>query len=113
MEQKPSLAAVGVSEVLAASNRTGRSLCHPTYLAASLNPQGFCWQDGEDDDENVWIPQGVTGSGDAQPGGGARRIAAATWHNGDDSAIRVSFLDLATNKYRHVLLVEPTHHLGR
>jgi hypothetical protein len=40
-------------------------------------------------------------------------IAAATWHNGDDSAIRVSFLDLATSKYRHVLLVEPTHHLGR
>lgn len=108
LEQKPGLAPVGVTEVLAASNRTGRNLCHPTYLTASLNPQGFCWQDGEDDDENVWIPQGVTGSGDAQPGGGARRVAAATWHNGNDSAIRVSFLDLATYKYRHVLLVEPT-----
>ena len=94
--------------MLAASNRTGRNLCHPTYLTAALNPQGFCWQDGEDDDGNVWIPQGVTGSGDAQPAGGARRVAAATWHNGDDSAIRVSFLDLNTYKYRHVLLVEPT-----
>ncbi|WP_026162589.1 hypothetical protein [Kribbella catacumbae] len=108
LEQKPGLAPVGVTEVLAASNRTGRNLCHPTYLTASLNPQGFCWQDGEDDDANVWIPQGFTGSGDAQPGGGARRIAAATWHNGNDSAIRVSFLDLTTYKYRHVLLVEPT-----
>ncbi len=35
-------------------------------------------------------------------------MTAATWHNADDTAIRVSFLDLATNKYRHVLLVEPT-----
>ncbi|MBB5833863.1 hypothetical protein [Kribbella italica] len=108
LETKPQLAPVGVPEVLAASNRTGRALCHATYLNAALNPQGFCWQDGEDDDLNVWIPQGVTGSGDAQPGGGARRVIAATWHNADDTAIRVSFLDVATNKYRHVLLVEPT-----
>jgi len=50
----------------------------------------------------------VTGSGDAQPAGGARRVVAATWHNGDDTAIRVSFLDTTTYKYRHVLLVEPT-----
>lgn len=108
LETKPQLAPVGVSEVLAASNRTGRPLCHGTYLNASLNPQGFCWQDGEDDAQNVWIPQGVSGSGDAQPAGGARRVVVATWHNSDDSAIRVSFLDVATNKYRHVLLVEPT-----
>ncbi|MFF0345298.1 hypothetical protein [Kribbella sp. NPDC004875] len=108
LETKPQLAPVGVTEVLAASNRTGRALCHPTYLNAALNPQGFCWQDGEDDDENVWIPQGVSGSGDAQPAGGARRVAVASWHNTDDTAIRVSFLDLVTNKYRHVLLVEPT-----
>ena len=47
LEQKPALAPVGVTEVLAASNRTGRNLCHPTYLTASLNPQGFCWQDGD------------------------------------------------------------------
>ncbi|RZT27077.1 hypothetical protein EV649_0828 [Kribbella sp. VKM Ac-2569] len=70
LETKPPLAPVGVAEVLAASNRTGRPLCHATYLNAPLNPQGFCWQDGEDD-ENVWIPQGVSGSGDAQPAGGA------------------------------------------
>lgn len=108
LETKPQLAPVGVPEVLAAANRTGRALCHSTYLNTALNPQGFCWQDGEDDDLNVWIPQGVTGSGDAQPSGGARRVVAATWHNADDTAIRVSFLDVATNRYRHVLLVEPT-----
>lgn len=108
LEQKPGLSPVGVTEVLAASNRTGRNLCHSTYLTASLNPRGFCWQAGEDDAENVWIPQGVTGSGDAHPAGGARRVVAATWHNAGDTAIRVSFLDLTTYKYRHVLLVEPT-----
>ncbi|WP_133977157.1 hypothetical protein [Kribbella voronezhensis] len=105
LEQKPGLTPVGVTEVLAAANRTGRPLCHSTYLTAALDPKGFCWQDGEDDDENVWIPQGVTGSGDA---GGGRRVVAATWHNANDTAIRVSFVDLTTYKYRHVLLVEPT-----
>ncbi|WP_328995499.1 hypothetical protein OG394_12830 [Kribbella sp. NBC_01245] len=110
LEANPQLAPVGVPEVLAASNRVGRTLCHPTYITASLNPQGFCWQDGEDDDLNVWIPQGVTGSGDASPTGtvGGKRVVLASWHNADDTAIRVSFLDLATLKYRHVLLVEPT-----
>jgi len=29
LETKPQLAPVGVTEVLAASNRTGRPLCHP------------------------------------------------------------------------------------
>ena len=94
--------------MLDAANRTGRPLCHPTFLDPALNPQGFCWQDGEDDDANVWIPQGVTFRR-PQPSGtvGGRRVVAATWHYADDSAIRVSFLDLATPKYRHVLLVEP------
>ncbi|MFC0622875.1 hypothetical protein [Kribbella deserti] len=111
LETKPQLAPVGVAEVLASSNRQGRALCHPTFISASLNPQGFCWQDGEDDDLNVWIPQGVTGSGDANPATGTvggKRVVLASWHNADDTAIRISFLDLATNKYRHVLLVEPT-----
>ena len=112
LEADPRLAPVGLTAVLDAANRTGRPLCHPTFLDPALNPQGFCWQDGEDDDANVWIPQGVTGSGDAQPSGtvGGRRVVAATWHYADDSAIRVSFLDLATLKYRHVLLVEPVEH---
>lgn len=109
LEADPRLAPAGLTAVLDSANRTGRPLCHPTYIDPALNPQGFCWQDGEDDDQNVWIPQGVTGSGDADPAGtvGGRRVVAATWHYTDDSAIRVSFLDLATLKYRHVLLVEP------
>lgn len=111
LESHPRLAPVGLATVLAEANRQGRALCHGTYLDPALNPQGFCWQDGEDDDANVWIPQGVTGSGDAQPSGtvlDGRRVVAATWHDSGDAHIRVSFLDLATLRYRHVLLVEPT-----
>src|SRR5690242_12669305 len=48
LERNPQLAPVGVSAVLSSANRQGRGLCHGTYLAASLNPAGFCWQDGED-----------------------------------------------------------------
>lgn len=99
LEANPQLAPVGVLAVLAAANRQGRDLCHPTFLAASLVPRGFCWQDGEDDALNVWIPQGMDLDGSR---------VVASWHYSDDSAIRVSFLDLATLRYRHVLLVEPT-----
>ncbi|WP_394835247.1 hypothetical protein LVJ94_52990 [Pendulispora rubella] len=114
LEKIPQLRAKGVSDVLASANRNGRNLCHPTHLNANLNPKGFCWQDGEDDDENVWVPQGVTGSGDANPGTGTvngRRIVLATWHSSGDTFLRVSFADvtdLAHVTYRHVLLVEPT-----
>ncbi|MCW3819822.1 hypothetical protein ONA91_35840 [Micromonospora sp. DR5-3] len=111
LERDPRLAPAGLAAVLDGANRQGRPLCHPTNLAASLSPAGFCWDTGEDDTANVWIPQGVTGSGDAQSAGtvlNGRRVIAATWHYTDDSFIRVSFLDLATLRYRHVLLVEPT-----
>lgn len=114
LERNPQLAPHGVGDVLASANRTARPLCHTTYLASSLNPKGFCWQDGEDDDENVWIPQGVTGSGDANPATGTvggRRIVVSDWHDSDDDFIRVSFVDVtdpARMTYRHVLLVEPS-----
>jgi hypothetical protein len=110
LERNAQLAPAGLAPILDEANRQGRSLCHETYLSASIPRAGFCWQDGEDDDQNVWIPQGVTGSGDAQPSGtvDGRRVVAATWHFSDDSFIRVSFVDLATLRYRHVLLVEPT-----
>ena len=31
-----------------------------------------------------------------------------SWHNEDDTSVRVTFVDKETNKYRHVLLVYPT-----
>jgi hypothetical protein len=101
----------GVADVLASANRTGRPLCHGTHLDADLDAQGFCWQSGEDDAENTWVPQGVTGSGDADPATGTiggRRVVLATWHTPGDTFIRLSFVDVETLAYRHVLLVEPT-----
>ncbi|MCP2166498.1 hypothetical protein LX83_003366 [Goodfellowiella coeruleoviolacea] len=114
LERNAQLAPRGVADVLASANRTARPLCHATYLASALNPKGFCWQDGEDDDENVWIPQGVSGSGDANPATGTvggRRVVVADWHDGNDDFIRVSFVDITDPNrmtYRHVLLVEPS-----
>ena len=58
--------------------------------------------------EPEWIPQGVTTSADAGTGG--REALLVSWYD-DRTApakgVRVSFLDAATNKYRHVLLVYP------
>jgi len=58
--------------------------------------------------EPEWIPQGVTTSADAGTGG--REGLLVSWYD-DRTApakgVRVSFLDAATNKYRHVLLVYP------
>lgn len=76
----------------------------------------FCWDDG-DSKVPYWMPQGVTGSSDADDDGlwGARRIIAVSWQYSKtiagtdaDKGARVSFVDMATGKYRHVLLVEPT-----
>lgn len=114
LETQPQLAPKGVPEVIASANRTARPLCHETHLDPELEPGGFCWQDGEDDAENTWVPQGVTGSGDADPASGTvdgRKIVLASWHTRDDMFIRVSFVDVtdpARMVYRHVLLVEPT-----
>ncbi|MFB9902738.1 hypothetical protein [Allokutzneria oryzae] len=109
LERNAQLRPKGLNDVLASANRKGRPLCHGTHLKAGLGPKGFCWQDGEDDDKNAWIPQGLTGSGDAQAGGtvGGKRIVAASWHTPGDTFTRVSFLDEKTLAYRHVLLVEP------
>jgi len=76
----------------------------------------FCWDSG-DSKVAYWLPQGVTGSSDADDDGrwGDRRVMAVSWHYDTgaagtslDKGVRVSFVDMATGKYRHVLLVEPT-----
>lgn len=114
LEREPQLRPKGVPDVLRSANRTARPLCHDTHLDPALRPAGFCWQSGEDDARNVWIPQGVTGSGDADPAGGTvhgRKVVLASWHTNGDTFIRVSFVDVTEQGkmgYRHVLLVEPT-----
>lgn len=111
LEKRAPLQPRGLPEILASANRSARSLCHGTYLAAALKPGGFCWEDANDDKTNDWIPQGVTGSGDASPETGTvggKRVVAASWHTPGDTMVRLSFADVTALTYRHVLLVEPT-----
>jgi hypothetical protein len=72
----------------------------------------FCWDPG-DSKIAYWIPQGVTGSADADKDGlwDDNRVMLVSWYY-DESAsnkgVRISFVDMKNRKYRHVLLVEPT-----
>jgi hypothetical protein len=97
---------VSISEVLDSSNRA---------LTSSKPPIGngkptvhLAWNSG---DENTakWLPQGITSSADADTSGKweGREAFIVSWHQDDDSNARVSFVDRATNKYRHVYLVRP------
>lgn len=70
--------------------------------------------DRHDQRDPVWWPQGITTSADADPSGtvAGRRLVVTTWYakprDGVRRGSRLTFLDLDTLRYRHVLLVEPT-----
>jgi hypothetical protein len=90
-------------------------LCHPTGIASSRNPVGFCWDPADDDwDTANWRPQGISGSWDAQPNliWQGRKIALASWHGIQDAndfsrLTFVDYTDTAHLKFRDVLLVVP------
>jgi hypothetical protein len=75
--------------------------------------QAYTW-DASDRTDRQWWPQGITTSADASDTEDidGRRVLAVTWYAKDDTArnqgSRVSFLDLADLRYRHVLFVVPT-----
>jgi len=61
-----------------------------------------------------WWPQGLSTSADScdeEVVGGGRRVIVTTWYakpvDGVEMGSRLTFLDLDTLRYRHVLLVEP------
>ena len=62
--------------------------------------RAWTWDRADRQDRNWW-PQGVT-TADGHP-----RIVAVSWYAKDDQGSRVTLLDLAQRRYRHVLLVEP------
>jgi hypothetical protein len=66
----------------------------------------------EDEDMSTeeWVPQGITSTADAYEDGKweDKQAWMVSWHNGDDSMVRVSFVDQDTKKYQHALLVVPT-----
>jgi len=129
---------VGVANVLASANHSMRNLadCSSTETGAlPINPSAtsaYCWDTG-DADTQLWLPQGITSSGDADDDGqwGTNKVLLSGWsYNADaagDSAkkippvpgydsdkndwARVAFIDAndpTAMKYRWVLLVVPT-----
>lgn len=98
---------VSVAQVLDSANRA---------LSAGSPPVGngdpkeaWAWNDG-DFATAKWVPQGVSGSWDADASGKweDRDVWLVSWHDADDKNVRVSFVDRKKKSYRHVFLVEPS-----
>jgi hypothetical protein len=106
----------GVDGVLAEANRpaTPNGDCSaPAFGTMPAGSRWYCFDTADSGDLQrpdavEWIPQGVTSSADA---GGGRESLLVSWYDtrtAPAKGVRVSFLDAATNRYRHVLLVYPT-----
>ncbi|KAL2818680.1 hypothetical protein BJX63DRAFT_59771 [Aspergillus granulosus] len=97
---------VSVSDVLDSSNR---DLTNSKPSIGNGNPVvHLAWNSG-DVNTAKWLPQGITSSADADASGKweDRESWIVSWHQDDDSNARVSFVDRASGKYRHVYLVRP------
>ena len=104
----------GVQKLLSKANRKlSRADCGKSDRAAV--PAGsvvYCWKSG-DDKTSEWYPQGVTTTSDANADErwGRKRALIVTWYDAGRSpkkGVRLSFVDPARKRYRHVLLVYPT-----
>jgi hypothetical protein len=110
------LTRAGVPAVLADANRpaTPNGDCSaPAFGTMPAGSRWFCFD--ADDSGNLerpdaveWIPQGVTAGADAGSGPDALLVSWYDARTAPAKGVRVSFLDPATNRYRHVLLVYPT-----
>lgn len=63
--------------------------------------KGFCW-DKADTATSKWTPQGLT-TGTA----GGHQAWTVSWHDRGNDQARVTFVDGAHRKYRHVVLADP------
>jgi hypothetical protein len=88
----------------------------PRLLGRAVR-EAYRW-DAYDERDELWYPQGISTSADASDteafqtrGGDGRRVVVTTWYSTGRDGIkrgsRVSFVDLDSGKYRHVLLVSP------
>ncbi len=104
----------GVDGVLENLDRQGRS----TWVPGFAVDHGFKW-DRDDVSTRRWWPQGITTSADASDTEdiGGRKVIATSWYSkkvdGIKQGSRISFVDLHTLRYRHVLLVQPVLRNGR
>lgn len=100
---------VGIAGVLSDLDRRARR-----GLAPGLAVRRALTWDREDRRTPQWWPQGISTSADADASGvvEGRRVLAVSWYHqpGDGAGgegTRISFLDLASRRYRHVLVVVP------
>lgn len=100
---------VGVEGVLGDLNRQARQVEVP----GSAVTRAYAWE-GRDDWDSRWWPQGITWSTDVSASEGVI-VASAYAKNrvGLTVSSRITVVDLATLRYRHVLLVRPLTWRGR
>jgi hypothetical protein len=104
----------GVDGVLGDLNRRGRS----TWVPGRATDHGFTWN-LSDLVSRRWWPQGISTSADASDTEDidTRKVLATSWYSrtvdGLAKGSRVTFVDLHTLRYRHVLLVQPVMKDGR
>ncbi len=83
----------------------------PRLLGRAVR-EAYRW-DAHDERDELWYPQGISTSADASETEdfGGRRVVVATWYSTGKDGIkrgsRVTFVDLDSGRYRHVLLVVP------
>jgi hypothetical protein len=100
---------VGIDGVLDDLNRQARrTFLLGRWRLGQAVDWGFAWDDEDRADERWW-PQGVSTSADASDTEdiGGRHVLAVSWYAKDESGVRITFVDLAGLRYRHVLLVVP------
>ena len=83
----------------------------PRLLGRAVR-EAYRWDDHDERDEQ-WYPQGISTSADSSDTGDidGRRVVVTTWYSTGRDGIkrgsRVTFVDLDSGRYRHVLLVSP------
>lgn len=103
---------VSIDTVAADANRVGPTGTSCTSVLPHVTKK-YCWAD-DDNNTEQWYAQGVSSTYDANGGAGTtaggRSLIATSWYDNDggtDKGARVSILDRANAKYRHVLLAVP------
>ncbi|MEU8381854.1 hypothetical protein [Streptosporangium sp. NPDC048865] len=106
------LARVSLDTVLAKANRVMvRKGSAGTGAFATMRPKPVDWYslDAGDNATREWYPQGLTSASDAGIGGSTFVVSwYHTPESGAERGVRLSFLNTATLRYRHVLLVRAT-----
>lgn len=84
----------------------------PARLLGRAVSDAYTW-DSYDQRDHLWYPQGISTSADASDTEdvAGRKVLVTTWYSTGKDGVkrgsRLTFLDLETLKYRHVLLVHP------